>query len=164
MRSDHTVLACRDPRPGAGNWRERAVQAGGELFSINYGVSPGTPRMARSMVRYILSEWQVGSDAILTAELLASELVTNAVRFGFPCPPRYRVPQVTLAIRYAVGLVVLEVTDENEKPPEPSPPDPDSEQGRGLTLVTELSREWSWYYPRPGAKTVYCVIAEQSEP
>jgi hypothetical protein len=25
-------------------------------------------------------------------------------------------------------------------------------------LAEALSREWSWYYPRPGWKTVYCVV------
>src|SRR5580700_5399060 len=144
--------ACAEPaetrstRPCTGNWRERALRGGGELFSIDFGVSPGTPGMARRMVRFILSEWQIDADTVAVAELLASELATNAVRFGSPRPVRdHQVPYVTVAVRHAAGLVVLEVSDQNEKPPEPAPPDPDAEGGRGMMLVTAMSQEWSYY-------------------
>jgi len=40
------------------------------------------------MVRFILSEWQIDADTVAVAELLASELATNAVRFGSPRPVR----------------------------------------------------------------------------
>jgi hypothetical protein len=55
-------------------------------------------------------------------------------------------------------LIVIEVSDENEKPPEVQVADQESQGGRGLVIVEALSREWSYYYPRPGWKTVYCVI------
>jgi two-component sensor histidine kinase len=93
------------------------------------------------------------------AELLASELATNAVRFGSTRRPHGNyVPYMSLELRYADGLVLVEVSDESEKPPEMRIPDQESDHGRGLILVDELSREWSYYYPRPGWKTVYFVI------
>ena len=128
-------------------------------FSINFGIWLGTPSMARMMTRYMLSEWQVAPEPIDVAVLLASELVTNAVVFRPAQPVRDGyVPYITLALRHSAGLAVIEVSDENENPPEPGVADLESEGGRGLMLVQALSREWSYYYPRPGWKTVYCVM------
>ena len=93
------------------------------------------------------------------AELLASGLAANAVRFGSTRRPRGSyVPHISLALRYADGLVLVEVSDESEKLPEMRIPDQESDHGRGMILVDELSRELSYYYPRPGRKTVYFII------
>jgi hypothetical protein len=62
------------------------ASAAGESFSINFGVSSRTPFMTRMMVRFILPGWQVSPEVIDVAELLASELATNAVRFGSTQP------------------------------------------------------------------------------
>ncbi len=35
----------------------------------------------------------------------------------------------------------------------------DAESGRGLMLVQALSKEWSYFFPPSGGKTVYCVIS-----
>ena len=54
----------------------------------DFGVSVKTPWMARSMARYLLAEWQASADVIEVAELLTSELATNAIRLecGRPLP------------------------------------------------------------------------------
>lgn len=68
-----------------------------------------------------------------TAELLASELVSNAYRHSYgPCALR---PRAAAADRVRVG-----VWDTNPHIPapfggEPAPPAPDAEDGRGLVLV-----------------------------
>jgi hypothetical protein len=36
-----------------------------------------------------------------------------------------------------------------------------AESGRGLMLVDALSKEWSYFYPPDGGKTVYCVISTE---
>jgi anti-sigma regulatory factor (Ser/Thr protein kinase) len=129
------------------------------------GVSLKTPWMARMMVRHLLTEWWADAGVIDVAELLTSELVTNAVCLA-PVGPERRgqVPYITLAVWYAPDVAVIEVSDENEKPPEVQVPDEESENGRGLLLVEDLSREWSYYYPRKGWKTVYCVVSERCLP
>jgi anti-sigma regulatory factor (Ser/Thr protein kinase) len=125
----------------------------------DYGATPRTPGMARSMVRFLLAGWQAAAETIAVAELLTSELVTNAVRHGCVRPQQGSyVPRINLALWHAPGLAVIEVSDQNEKPPEQQPADEESVSGRGLRLVECLSREWSYYYPCPGWKTVYCVI------
>ena len=113
------------------------------------------------MVRFLLTEWGAATDLIETAELVTSELVTNAVRFGSIRPVRWSdVPAIGLAVWYLPHLVVIEVSDENEKPPEIQAAGAEAEGGRGLQLVQAMSREWSYYHPRLGWKTVYAVIGE----
>jgi hypothetical protein len=128
------------------------------------GVSPKTPWMTRRMVRFLLTEWGAATDLIETAELVTSELVTNAVRFGSIRPVRWSdVPAIGLAVWYLPHLVVIEVSDENEKPPEIQAAGAEAEGGRGLQLVQAMSREWSYYHPRRGWKTVYAVIGESQK-
>jgi hypothetical protein len=132
--------------------------------SGDMGVSLRTPRMARAMVRHLLVEWRAAAGVIDVAELLACELVTNAVCLAPVRPERQGyVPYITLAVWYIPDLVVVEVSDENEKPPEIQVPGDGGESGRGLLLVDGLSSEWSYYYPRKGWKTVYCVVGERRE-
>jgi hypothetical protein len=55
-------------------------------------------------------------------------------------------------------MLVIEVSDQATEMPEARAPEGYSVSGRGLMLVESLSREWSYYFPRPGWKTVYAVI------
>jgi anti-sigma regulatory factor (Ser/Thr protein kinase) len=98
----------------------------------------------------MLRDWRTGSAAAEITELLVSELVTNAARFSRG--------DITLTLWRLPGMLVIEVSDQAEAAiPELREPDSDSENGRGLLLVDALSREWSYYFPRPGWKTVYAV-------
>jgi hypothetical protein len=125
------------------------------------GVSPKTPWITRRMIRILLTEWGAPAGLIDTAELVASELATNAVRFGSIRSAGWsHVPAIGLAVWYLPRLVVIEVSDENEKPPEIQAAGAEAEGGRGLQLVQAMSREWSYYHPRLGWKTVYAVIGE----
>jgi len=146
---------------------ERGRQSSPDEASASIGLAalPSAPFWARRQVKAIMSEWRMGPEAIDTAELLASELVTNAVRFttessGPLRPPRPgSVAHVSMTLRHIPGLLVIEVSDQNLNPPALKENDPGSEGGRGLMLVQALSKEWSYYFPRPGWKTVYCVIS-----
>jgi hypothetical protein len=147
------------PVVGRKNARIPVPAVAGKSFSIDFGISLRTPFMARMMVRFILSEWQIASESVDVAVLLASELATNAVRSGPARPARGSyVPYITVSLRHSAGLAVIAVSDESENPPELRIAGPESDSGRGLLLVEELSLEWSYYHPRPGWKTVYCVI------
>jgi anti-sigma regulatory factor (Ser/Thr protein kinase) len=126
---------------------------------------PSAPSWARRSVQATLARWRIGLEVIETAELLASELVTNAVRFaGDPSGLLTEnnpagVAHVSMMLRHIPGLLVIEVSDQNMNVPRVEDADADSEGGRGLVLVQALSKEWSYYFSRLGWKTVYCVIS-----
>ena len=69
------------------------------------------------------------TDLIPTAELLVSELVTNAVRYA----------QGKIGLRLVLeGGLVIEVLDDSAALPRLRHPDDDDERGRGLQVVSQL--------------------------
>jgi anti-sigma regulatory factor (Ser/Thr protein kinase) len=106
----------------------------------------------------------MSQDTAETAELLVSELVTNAVRFtGTPAlgqrhPGRADASQITLSLRrFREGLLV-EVHDTGSSRPIRSAAGEYAETGRGLMLIDALSTEWSYFFPPGGGKVVYCFL------
>jgi len=128
---------------------------------------PTTPFWARCQARTVLREWRMLPEVIETAELLVSELVTNAVKFSSPVPVRLRyadlerVERISLTLRHQAGQVVIEVSDSDVNPPRLADADAGAESGRGLMLVDALSKEWSYFLPPSGGKTVYCVLSTE---
>jgi anti-sigma regulatory factor (Ser/Thr protein kinase) len=140
-----------------------------EAFSsIRLTALPTAPFLARRHTRRILGEWRLGAETIETAELLVSELVTNAAKFagelpaGLADPDLTNVGVITAALRYMPDRLVIEVSDSDSNPPAASRPELDSESGRGLMLVQALSKEWSYFFPPSGGKVVYCVLSTAS--
>jgi PAS domain S-box-containing protein len=101
-------------------------------------------RLARHAVTETLRTWRLEAVAD-RAELLVSELVTNAVRHA-------RGPVELRMVRGASLLV--EVTDPVPDPPRERTASPDDEGGRGLPLVARLSRRWGTRR-EPAGKTVW---------
>jgi two-component sensor histidine kinase len=77
--------------------------------------------------------------------LLASELVTNAVRHG-TCPKDEEL--IELVLWPADGHYWLAISDPGTGRPALARPDTDSESGRGLLLVDSLATAWA-ARPRP---------------
>jgi len=110
--------------------------------------------------RLVLAEWGLRAQAE-TAELLVSELVTNAIRASAalaerqPCPPTVR-----LWLGAGHEQLLIQVWDADERMPVCEQPDPDAEHGRGLFLVEALSEDWGTYRPTgyPG-KVVWARLA-----
>lgn len=100
-----------------------------------------------------------------TAELLVSELVTNAVKTVGPeteilhYSDLMRVERISLTLRHIPGRLIIEVFDPDPCAPLLAEADTDAESGRGLILVQALSEEWSYFFPPSGGKIVYCVIS-----
>lgn len=119
---------------------------------------------ARLFVKYTLQNWNIGHKHIETAELLASELVTNAVKStGIIEPhPAYTTLNNLALVHVRLLLlhrsVVLEVWDTDPKPPVMQEQMLDAEGGRGLFLVESMSRRWNYYHPKSGGKVVWCEI------
>jgi anti-sigma regulatory factor (Ser/Thr protein kinase) len=126
--------------------------APGELRKA-FPASERAPRAARDAVSLVAGD--IPTDALETARLLTSELVTNSVVHG---PPAI----VGVFIEVARDRVRIEISDEADTPPRPGPPG--REGGYGLTLVEALASRWNtardgdrnvtWFeldLPAPGA-------------
>jgi anti-sigma regulatory factor (Ser/Thr protein kinase) len=131
---------------------------------------PTSPFWARRYTRLFLDSCQeISPDIAETAELIVSELVTNAVRYaGEPAgitqhPQRTAVSLIALSLRNFREVLLIEVYDTDSNPPILSSADDSAENGRGLMLVDALSKEWSYSFPPGGGKIVYCLL-EKSGP
>jgi serine phosphatase RsbU (regulator of sigma subunit) len=105
-------------------------------------------RRARMLVRRRLRRWGL-AELIPTAELLASELVTNAVRYA----------QGSIALRLVRedGLV-CEVLDDSAALPRLRHAGEEDERGRGLQVVSQLAQHWGARRTLSG-KAVWCQLA-----
>ncbi len=126
---------------------------------------PTSPFWARRYTRSFLDSCKgMSQDTAETAELLVSELVTNAVRFaGNPTrTPRYseraNASLISLSIRHFRDGLLIEVYDADTNPPIRFRPGEYAESGRGVMLVEALSKEWSYFFPPGGGKVVYCFL------
>jgi len=126
---------------------------------------PTSPFWARRYLRQFLGSCRgLGIDTADTAELLVSELVTNAVRFASgPVPAqeysnRVNAGIIWLSVRHFGGGLLIEVFDTDATPPVFVDPAEDAENGRGLFIVDALSRQWSYFFPPGGGKVVYCFL------
>jgi anti-sigma regulatory factor (Ser/Thr protein kinase) len=124
--------------------------------TLELGPLPGAAPCARLHTRHVLREWGLTplSD---DAELLVSELVTNAVAAsqsgGRPSPVR-----LWLLADQARALIL--VWDASARPPVLAPASPDAENGRGLLLIQALSQRWDWYYPHERSGKVVWALTQ----
>jgi anti-sigma regulatory factor (Ser/Thr protein kinase) len=92
-----------------------------------------------------------------TAELLATELISNAVR--------HTKGPAALRLRWTAGVLRIGAWDADPAPPEPPVPleqVADLEEGRGLALVRACADLWGWQpLAREGnrGKVVWCELA-----
>jgi len=103
---------------------------------------------ARMHTRAVLAEWGL-NDLAEAAELIVSELVTNAVRAstGPDGHPRYDgagLPVVVVRLGTDHTRVLIEVWDVIAGAPVAEQAGPDDESGRGLVLVDAVCERWSW--------------------
>jgi len=120
---------------------------------LELSAMPSAVPCARLHARNVMAEW--GMSAIArTAELLASELVTNAITAS---PGSV----VTMRLTAGVNSALIEVHDPSPRMPELQDLEEATEHGRGLMLVTILSVEWG-VRPIPGrGKVVWCVLGRE---
>ncbi|MGW1614641.1 SpoIIE family protein phosphatase [Streptomyces sp. NPDC002285] len=101
---------------------------------------PLAPGQARALIREQLAAWHL-DDLVMPTELIVSELVTNAVRYGRG-PIRLRLLRS--------DLLVCEVSDGSLTTPHVRRAAETDEGGRGLQLVTALSHRWGARYETEG--------------
>jgi serine phosphatase RsbU (regulator of sigma subunit) len=106
-----------------------------------------TPGRVRQLVRRQLESWGL-QRLIPTAELLSSELVTNACRYAT------RLIGVRLIW---TDVVLFEVTDDDHRLPVLLSPTAADEGGRGLHIVSEMAERWGSSRVA-GGKTVWFAL------
>jgi anti-sigma regulatory factor (Ser/Thr protein kinase) len=109
------------------------------------------PGIARSFV--VNRSSGLADDVVTDAELLVSELVSNAVQHGSPT--------ITLCVDVDPPCIGISVQDEGDVIPSTNvtPPPPTRPSGRGLMIVDRLSKRWGVTPtdPPPG-KTVWFAL------
>jgi anti-sigma regulatory factor (Ser/Thr protein kinase) len=100
---------------------------------------------ARRLVERQLAAWAL-EDAAFSTELVVSELVTNAIRYGDG--------PVRLRLIHDRGRLLCEVTDANSASPHMRRARASDEGGRGLFIVMRLSNRWGIRHSRTD-KTIW---------
>lgn len=105
---------------------------------------------ARALFREQAASWELRQDVTDTAELLLSELMTNAYRHAKVPPGR----EIWARCILAEDRLRVTVTDADATPPTPATACPDDASGRGLALVVALADDW-------GAQGRACGIGKE---
>ncbi|MYS91642.1 MULTISPECIES: ATP-binding SpoIIE family protein phosphatase [Streptomyces] len=121
-----------------------------QVAAWDVDADPAAVARARSGAIRQLSSWGLGDLDFIT-ELVVSELVTNAIRYGRP-PIRLRL------IRDQ--SLLCEVSDAGSTTPHLRRARAFDEGGRGLLLVAQLAERWGTRHARQG-KTVWAELGEE---
>ncbi|MEV7450756.1 ATP-binding SpoIIE family protein phosphatase [Streptomyces nigra] len=113
---------------------------------------PAEVGRVRGEVSRQLAAWGLG-DMDFIAELVVSELVTNAIRYGRP--------PISLRLIHDRALLI-EVSDASSTTPHLRRARVFDEGGRGLLLVAQLAEQWGTRHARRG-KTVWAQLSETAE-
>lgn len=147
------------PAPWPGPSLSRGPEVAWPLKNrLELGCLPSAVPCARLHTRAILAEWNL-AHLRDTAELVISELVTNALQatwaanLGSPLAIHLHANQVYLCTG---------VWDALAQSPAEHPHDLAADHGRGLHIVAALSRHWGTYHPAHGGKIVYALIPVSS--
>jgi anti-sigma regulatory factor (Ser/Thr protein kinase) len=107
---------------------------------LTLGAISASPGTVRAAARSLLVEWGL-IELTDSVQLIASELVTNAVRVS----AEYTVPPPVEFRMSATGKTVLiEVWDCDPRHPVIRQPARLDEGGRGLVMVATVSARWGW--------------------
>lgn len=122
----------------------------GRRHSWTLPSDPAAVRRARGLVSTALDDWELG-ELSYTTELLASELITNALRYG-PKEP------IELRLLREETLLICEVLDGSAALPRLRHATDEEESGRGLQVVSRLAHRWGTRR-LPVGKVVWCEQA-----
>ncbi|MGW0136653.1 ATP-binding protein [Streptomyces sp. NPDC003299] len=103
-------------------------------LDLSLPAMPAAASEARHQAVDAIAGWDagLGTEVVHTAELLVSELGTNAVQYA-------GTGSVSLAVCLNEAVLRIEVCDTSPVLPQPALPDADSEGGQGLFLVAALA-------------------------
>lgn len=104
------------------------------MTRLELRADPSAARCARAWLREQFAAVSLPVQVSQTLELLTTELVTNAVRYGGE--------PIELRLRRAAGWVRVSVSDGGPGTPQVRHVPPTATGGRGVALVDTLARRW----------------------
>lgn len=105
-------------------------------------------RSSRQWVRRQAEERGAAASTLRVVELLTSEVVTNAVKYG-------QGDEVTVCVGMDRGEMEVSVHDQSSEPPVLLDPRSGRHGGRGMRLVASLADEWGVHQHRADGKSVW---------
>ncbi|WP_432155245.1 MULTISPECIES: SpoIIE family protein phosphatase [unclassified Streptomyces] len=127
--------------------RTRGLPAS-QVATWDIPADPALVAPIRKQVVAQLDEWRL-SEAGFTTELVVSELVTNAIRYG--------AHPVRLRLIHDTATLICEVSDTSHTAPHLRRAKTWDEGGRGLLLVAQLTRRWGSRHTTEG-KTIWAEL------
>ncbi|EFL36725.1 magnesium or manganese-dependent protein phosphatase [Streptomyces viridochromogenes DSM 40736] len=127
--------------------RTRGLPAS-QVATWDIPADPALVAPIRKQVVDQLDQWGL-SEATFTAELVVSELVTNAIRYG--------APPIRLRLIHDASTLICEVSDTNHTAPHLRRAKTWDEGGRGLLLVAQLTQRWGSRHTAEG-KTIWAEL------
>jgi PAS domain S-box-containing protein len=113
---------------------------------------PADPALVAPIRKQVVDQlagWEL-SEASFTTELVVSELVTNAIRYGSH--------PIRLRLIHDTTTLICEVSDTSSTAPHLRRAKTWDEGGRGLLLVAQLTRRWGSRHT-PDGKTIWAEMA-----
>ncbi|MEU4053157.1 SpoIIE family protein phosphatase [Streptomyces olivaceus] len=120
----------------------------GQVATWDIPADPSLVAPVRKQVLDQLSVWGL-TDASFTVELVVSELVTNAIRYGSP--------PIRLRLIHDATTLICEVSDSSHTAPHLRRARTWDEGGRGLLLVAQLTQRWGSRHTTEG-KTIWAEL------
>ncbi|MEV5884632.1 SpoIIE family protein phosphatase [Streptomyces sp. NPDC052020] len=127
--------------------RTRGLPAS-QVATWDIPADPSLVAPIRKQVLDQLSAWSL-TEASFTAELVVSELVTNAIRYG--------APPIRLRLIHDTATLICEVSDTSHTAPHLRRAKTWDEGGRGLLLVAQLTQRWGSRHTVEG-KTIWAEL------
>ncbi|MEU0676435.1 SpoIIE family protein phosphatase [Streptomyces sp. NPDC006172] len=147
------VLRALLPKGGAADdvalllARTRGLSAS-QVATWDIPADPALVAPVRKQVVEQLDRWRL-SEATFTAELVVSELVTNAIRYG--------ARPIRLRLIHDAATLICEVSDNSHTAPHLRRAKTWDEGGRGLLLVAQLTQRWGSRHTAEG-KTIWAEL------
>lgn len=165
MREQGVVPAVRAAKA---TWPAVAGQEAAPALTL--AAVPSAVPCARLFATRCLRALGVHGDVLDTAEIVVSELVTNAVKATGTTQPlsalailNTQLSLISVGLRVTSTSLFIEVWDRDHHPPVPGQPATDRESGRGLLLVAELSKRWGYCLADQGGKVAWCELDRAGE-
>jgi len=114
------------------------------------GADPAASGAARRFLLQTAHDWELPSDLTEVAQLVVSELVSNAVEHAGTAS--------TVRLELSDSCLKISVRDGSVVQPVPRPLDMVSFRGRGLPLIDQISEEWG-ILDHPDGKTVWAKLS-----